>query len=600
VHLLHAEAAPAPERSVAAPPRGRLVARALQILTDVRIVHPVRWFRALKKLVRRGSAAAPVLPERRRVILIQIDGLSSRRLRQAFARGDMPHLKRWLDSGAAKLRSLRAASQPSTPVFTAGLLYGDRGDLPGFAWFDRALGRQVRMDLAEDVSAVEQDLIADRRPLLDGGVSYGTIWPGGAADAFFNVVLFNYGATSTGKIVRNAWDKLFSTLAGAKIAGRVASRFCLELGVGVWDFVRWCRRIRSTRFEWRFLYMRLFVSVVMRDVSTEGVIIDALRGVPRIFIDYLGYDEYAHRRGPDSELALYNLQGIDGAIARVMKAVEAVPEYNYDVFVFSDHGQVATTPFERVMGRDLHAFVLENASATVAPALRSEDVQRLVSLRATEFWTRTLPKGLRGPARIYVSWLRRRLQRTVRREHWEPLEAIQVVTGGSIAHIYFDREQQRRDVESLERENPALVTALAECPAVGLMVGRGVDGPIVFYRGQRYRLGDRRALDQLPPFRQLGYDLLATHLLQAAEGERSGDLVLYGAFAEAGDIAFDFEFGSHGGIGPDELDQFMFHPAAIAVPFGDEVEAEELYRFFSERYGDAELADDDPKALNAA
>ena len=165
------------------------------------------------------------------------------------------------------------------------------------------------MDLAEDVSALEPGLTGDRAPLLDGGTSYGTIWPGGAADAFFNVVLFNYGATTTGKMVRNAYDKLLSTLAGVGIAGRVASRFLLELGVGLWDFQRWCRRIHTTRFEWRFLYMRLFVSVIMRDVSTQAAIVDILRGVPRIFIDYLGYDEYAHRRGPDSELALYNLHG---------------------------------------------------------------------------------------------------------------------------------------------------------------------------------------------------------------------------------------------------------------------------------------------------
>ena len=69
--------------------------------------------------------------------------------------------KRWLDSGQARLRCLTAASPPSTPVFTAGLLYGARDGVPGFGWYDRALGRQVRMDLAEDVSALE--------PALAGG-----------------------------------------------------------------------------------------------------------------------------------------------------------------------------------------------------------------------------------------------------------------------------------------------------------------------------------------------------------------------------------------------------------------------------------------------
>ena len=37
---------------------------------------------------------------------------------------------------------------------------------------------------------------------------------------------------------------------------------------------------------------------------------------------------------------------------------------------------------------------------------------RKVSLRATEFWTRTLWPWLRGPARLYVDWLRRRLRRS--------------------------------------------------------------------------------------------------------------------------------------------------------------------------------------------
>lgn len=576
------------------------MACALHQQPDVRLLHPLRWLKAVKRVVRRGTAAAPLVPRRRRLVLLQIDGLSSRRLRQALARGDMPHLLRWLEAGQARLTNVTAGSPPSTPVFTAGLLYGARGGLPGFGWFDRKLGRQVRMDLAEDVSALERTLIGDRPPLLDGGVSYGTIWPGGAADAFFNVVLFAYGATSTGKLVRNAYDKLVSTAAGIGIAGRVASRFVLELGVGLWDFVRWARRIHSTRFEWRFLYMRLFVSVVMRDVSTQGAVIDILRGVPRIFIDYLGYDEYAHRRGPDSELALYNLQGIDGAIAKILRAVRAVPEYDYDVYVLSDHGQSATTPFERVMGRDLHAFVLEHAGdAAVGGRLESDDVRELVSLRATEFWTRTLPKGLRGPARLYVAWLRRRVRRRVDEDKRKPLDAIEVVTGGSIAHLYVERGGRRLTVDEIEARHPQLVEALARCPAVGLMVARGADGPVVYFRGQRHRLGDRRALERLEPFRRLGYELLATHLMHAAEGQRYGDLVLYGAFAEAGEIAFDFEFGSHGGVAPDELDQFVIHPAHVALPveFHDgPVAAEQFYRFFAERYGEPSAIRHPPSA----
>ena len=56
------------------------------------------------------------------------------------------------------------------------------------------------MDLAEDVQAIEpRSPPAAARRSFRRGISYGTIWPGGAADAFFNVVWFIHGAHRAGK-----------------------------------------------------------------------------------------------------------------------------------------------------------------------------------------------------------------------------------------------------------------------------------------------------------------------------------------------------------------------------------------------------------------
>jgi hypothetical protein len=544
----------------------------------------------LGRLARRGSASQPPRPSRRRVVLLQIDGLSSHRLRQALGRGDMPNLKRMLDRGQLRLREVTAATPPSTPVFQAGLLYGGHGDVPGFGWYDRDLGRIVRMDLPEDVVAVEETLVPwDDRPLLEGGVSYGTIWPGGADEGFFNVVWFVHGTAERARSrLRNFYDNLVSTWGGLQIGGRVASRFLLETAVGVHDFVRWCRHIGTTRFEWRFLYMRLFVAVVAREMSTHGAIVDILRGVPVIYVDYLGYDEYAHRRGPDSELALYNLKGIDEGVGKIARAAAAVPDYRYDLYVFSDHGQVSTTPFERVMGQDLHSFVLSYAAETaVRQPIDHSVIQELVELRSAEFFVRTLWRPLRLPARAYTWWLRQRASQRIDDRDRLPLDAIEVVTGGSIAHLYFGRRREKRSVDEIARRWPALWDALLACPAIGLIVGIGPDGPAVFHRGKSYRLDDVAGLEAIEPGRHLGHSLLARHLAEAANGRRSGDLVLYGAFAEAGSIAFDFEFGSHGGIGPEELDQFVAHPAAVDWPFVGATTAEEFHDFFRDHYQDA-------------
>jgi hypothetical protein len=556
--------------------------------SSVRFFRAARLLRALGRLARRGSAASPVEPARRRAVILQIDGLALRRLHQALARGDMPHLKRWLESGQARLRGLTALSAPSTPVFTAGLLYGAHAEVPGFGWYDRDLGRIVRMDLAEDVAAIERALQsgAPDRPLLDGGVSYGTIWPAGAADAFFNVVLF---PSVPSRQRANVYDRLLSTVSGAIIGARVASRFVLELGVGLADFVRWCQRIRSTRFEWRFLYMRLFVSVVARDVSTEGAIVDVLRGVPVVYVNYLGYDEYAHRRGPDSEMASLNLRGIDAAFGKILRATRAVPEYGYDLFVLSDHGQSATLPFERVVGRDLHAFVLEHACA--GAVVESSLIKEMVELKSTGLWARTLWRPLRPAVQLYLGWLRSRIGRRLDHAARAPLDGIEVVTGGTIAHLYFDRQRAAKlGIEEISRRWPRLVDALTHCPAIGLVVACGRRGPVVFHRGARHELGDRRALEGLEPFRVLGYEVLRRHLEEAARGARSGDLVLYGAFTEVGDVAFDFEFGSHGGVAPDELDQFVLFPSQVDFPLSGAVPAEAFFAFFRARYRGAHAA----------
>ena len=556
----------------------------------------------LGRLARKGERVATPDPARRRLILLQIDGLSSKWLERALSRGYFPHLSRRLAAGQFQWKRLTTVNAPSTPVFQAGLLYGEFGGIPGFGWYDRRLGRVVRMDLAEDCEAVQKDLDHghDRTPgaptlLDDGGVSYGTIFTGRATDTFFNVIRWarpdSTPAERTPEPSKNTWDRLASVAMWSVIGTRLWKPLVMELGTGVWDLARFFHRERTTRFEWRFLYMRLFTSVVLREIETFGIILDVFRGVPVLYADYFGYDEYAHRRGPDGNFALFNLRAIDEDLERILRAVERAPEYNYDVYILSDHGQSESRPFERVMGEDLTSFVLSHAVASEdkKPQRKaglgvSEAVRHLVQIRTMRFWVHTLWPPVRAAFEPYLAWLERHAEAALRIASGKPLDRFRVVTGGTIAHVYLDHGREPAMLETLDEKWPFLVESLALCEGIGLMAARSRRGPVVFYRGKRYPLSDRKKLASLEPFRRAGFEVLSQQLAAAVGSERSGDLVLYGAFAPAGNIAFDFELGSHGGVHPDELDHFLLHPSSVEVPLEGPVRADELHRFFVSRY----------------
>jgi hypothetical protein len=64
-------------------------------------------------------------------------------------------------------------------------------------------------------------------------------------------------------------------------------------------------------------------------------------------------------------------------------------------------------------------------------------------------------------------------------------------------------------------------------------------------------------------------------------------VILLGTAAPCGEtVAFPFEFGSHGGLAPEQLDTFMIHPEELGEgAFASVVRPQDLHRFFLERSG---------------
>lgn len=446
----------------------------------------------------------------------------------------MPTLAARLAAGRHVLARSRSGAPASTPAFQAGLFYGVAPSVPGFVWFDRATRREIRMDRPDDAARIERRLSARTPGLLRGGTAYSSIFSGGAAAPHFCLSGLAGGFALDLSAQRlGAWDAVASTLAHSVTAARSAVRLAHDVGHGVVDGLRWSVRRGRATHEPRFLAHRVLVGAVLRELAVQGILVDLSRGVPVVFVDFLGYDETAHRRGPGSRAALRCLTAVDEALAAILAGADAVPELGYEVHVFSDHGHVATRPFEALEGSPLPEFVARAEHGGDPPPLPLGGVGRGI------LW------GRAGARRA---------------------DGIAVAEAGDLAHVYFLDDPGPLSLEALRARHRRVLDALSRSPAIGLLAVRGGARGFALVGGRALDLADPRQVARLPHPDPV---LAGAYLAALVSLPESGDLVVQGWRGEGRDsVAYAWEFGSHGGLAPEELDSFLAHPAHSPPPAG--------------------------------
>ena len=73
----------------------------------------------------------------RRLLIVQIDGLSRSVLNLGLARGHVPFLKHLLERRGYRLQTMSVGMPTSTPAFQMAAMYGVRPDIPGFHYSAR-------------------------------------------------------------------------------------------------------------------------------------------------------------------------------------------------------------------------------------------------------------------------------------------------------------------------------------------------------------------------------------------------------------------------------------------------------------------------------
>lgn len=482
------------------------------------------------------------------VLLIQIDGLARGQLEAALAAGRMPYLARLLKREGYELRTFYPGLPSTTPAVQAELFYGVHSAVPAFSFYDRVLKKLGRMWDPEWAKAREAACAKQAEGLLKGGSSWSNIYTGGAGqeESHFCAASIGFGDMwRTGK-VRNVF--LFVILQ-FPAALRIFWLLLVEFGVAVGDAARAIARGRKPHPEFLLLLSRVFVGVGLRELLTISGQIDVTRGLPIVHINFVGYDEHAHARGPGSKFAHFGLHGIDSAIRKIARAAHRSRRRDYAVWIFSDHGQEAVQPFpandpggvERVV-RDCLALSQEHDRAW-----RVRSQQRTVSAAP---W---MSRSRRNQAR-----LERKRQEELLTPEEEKTFAIAAM--GPVGHVYFF-------IEQTDEQRSAVARRLVNEGKIPGVLVRTHDGKITWHHAR----GESRVPEELPSLLAQPAEMkaeIAKDLVTFLERPDAGDLVLLGWSPWGPPQSFAPERGAHGGLGPEETRGFLLLPAGTPLPPG--------------------------------
>lgn len=466
------------------------------------------------------------------LILIQIDGLSLTQFNRALRKGNLPFLRQLIRKKNYVVHSLYSGLPSNTPAVQGELFYGIKGCVPAFHFVDRARAEAVKMFDASYVEQFEPRLKARGKGLLTGGSSYSNIYTGGAEETHFC-----FGKMGWSGIWHAIDPRIFPFLVilYIDIFVRTIALLVVEFFLALFAFLRGALQGRVLSKEMEMLWLRTLVCVVLREFIVAGVCMDIRRGLPIIHMNFLGYDEQAHCRGPSSAFAHWSLQGIDYAIERINNVGRESPYRRYEVWVYADHGQEKTTPYLVKYGRTVEEAV-EQLFGSSVPLKTVHPRDR----EGTRVRAELLKRNYSPSSRPYPVLF--------------PTEYSDVIVTamGPLGHIYVKRAL---DPQELEFYAQKLVTEV-KIPLVMTKAGPGKirawtpHGVFILPQEAAQVFGtDHPFLSEIPD-----------DLLNICVHPDAGEFVIAGWSKGHEAISFPIEFGAHASMGPEETNGFALLP----------------------------------------
>jgi uncharacterized membrane protein YvlD (DUF360 family) len=515
------------------------------------------------------------------LMMVEIDGLSYWHLQEAMQRGLLPTLQEMIEEENYQISHVDCGLPSMTSSCQAGIMFGDNYDIPAYRWYDKS---QQKLYVSADDATELNARYAHGQGLMRHGSSIMNMLDGDAEKSMFTMA--NMFKADEKENKRRSEDISLLMLDPYFLTHEIAL-FFWEVGRELWEGWQQKRQDvypRLNRLAHGYPFLRAAMCTFMRDVSANIAIMDMMRGAPSIYMLYLGYDEVAHHSGPWTSDAFGDLRRLDATFARLRRAVNERAPRPYDLIVLSDHGQSFGPTFLQRYGITVKELIEQNLPKGISVSQIMGGDTGGMGLQSVAQELTNAAQGDSGTA--FDKAMARQGAKLADRgadindavdEHaiGDPT-SVTAYGSGNAAQVYFDLFPRKILLSELNAVYPGMIDAVVAHEGIGLVLGYEDDGSILAI-GQdgthNLNTGEVIGEDPVAPYAgESGHgagalELRIWQLKRVMEFPNAGDLWLISTVYEDGTVAALEELiGSHGGLGGEQTDAFIFHPPEMEVP----------------------------------
>ena len=496
------------------------------------------------------------------VIIIEIDGLAYQVLCEAVERGDMPNIKKMIESDDYKLRRWETDLSSQTGASQAGILHGNNEGIVAFRWIEKNNGNQMmQCSGITKVPELEQRISDGNGLLVDNGASRSNLFSGDTD----NVIFTFSKIMDFGKLYNKAWYSVFSNPSNF---ARIVALFLADMVREIWSQITHSVKNVRPRIKRGIIYIptRAATNVFMREINTSTLIGDMMIGdIDVAYSTYLGYDEIAHHSGVRDSDAWIALKAMDKQIKHLTDANKYCPR-DYQFVIQSDHGQTNGATFTQRHGKTFEDFV---------KSLLPEDMTMFAKMTSNDDHF----------AGDYTPFSRKNKKIKKEKEEQQELSDSEVIVlaSGNLAMIYLTQWSQRLTYEELNKYFPELIPGIINNEYIGFILVKSQEhGDLAIGKNGTYYL-DSGKIEGENPLEGFG-DNIVRHLKRTSSFEHTPDILVNSFYDEEADevCAFEELVGSHGGTGGDQTKPFILYPSSWKVSDDEIIGAENIYKLIKE------------------